>query len=308
ARRGGVLRPTGPPAPTAWAGAASTLLLLNVVAALTAILSEAYRQSQRRLATLYQELERAYDGSSKLNAEIQRAARLHVLGEVVAGITHEIRNALQGAILALEMVREQVATAAPAGLGELDRVEHGCDTALRIVRNVLHTARQTSEEKVPVSLAEIARRTLELRGYDLRREGIAVQLDFPRDFPLVVGNPFRLQQVLLNLLTNAQEAIRAAGGRGRTIAIVGSAGGGGGGRGGPGTRSGARGGRPAAPLRAVLHDEAERDRARARDLGRHRAGVRGRPQCPEPPRGRGRVPHESAAGAADRRHGARARR
>src|SRR5262249_58074308 len=130
ARRGGVLRPTGPPAPTAWAGAASTLLLLNVVAALTAILSEAYRQSQRRLATLYQELERAYDGSSKLNAEIQRAARLHVLGEVVAGITPQIRNALQGSGLALQKVREPGATAAPAGLGRAGPDQDGRDTGL----------------------------------------------------------------------------------------------------------------------------------------------------------------------------------
>ncbi len=219
----GVLPATGVVPPNAWAVAMFNLLLVNVVGALAATLSEAYRQSRRRLATLYQELERAYDGSSKLNAEIQRSARLNVLGEVVAGITHEIRNALQGSVLALEMVRQEVAAAVPAVLGELDRIEHGCETALRIVRNVLHTARHASEEKGPVSLAEIARRTVDLRGYDLRREGIAIQLDFPREFPLVIGNPFRLQQVLLNLVTNAQEALRA-GGRTRTIALVGSAG------------------------------------------------------------------------------------
>jgi signal transduction histidine kinase len=219
----GVLPINGAMPPNAWAMAVYNLLLVNVVGALTAILSEAYRQSRRRLATLYQELERAYDGSSKLNAEIQRSARLNVLGEVVAGVTHEIRNALQGSVLALEMVRQEVAAAVPTVLGELDRIEHGCETALRIVRNVLHTARHASEEKGPVSLAEIARRTVDLRGYELRREGIAIQLDFPREYPLVIGNPFRLQQVLLNLVTNAQEAIRA-GGRTRTIALVGSAG------------------------------------------------------------------------------------
>jgi signal transduction histidine kinase len=219
----GVLPVTGVMPPNPWAIAVYNLLLVNVVGALTAILSKAYRQSRRRLATLYQELERAYDGSSKLNAEIQRSARLNVLGEVVAGITHEIRNALQSSVLALEMIRPEITAAVPSVLRELDRIEHGCETALRIVRNVLHTARHASEEKGLVSLAEVARRTVDLRGYELRREGIAIQLDFPREFPLVIGNPFRLQQVLLNLVTNAQEAVRA-GGSTRTIALVGSAG------------------------------------------------------------------------------------
>jgi C4-dicarboxylate-specific signal transduction histidine kinase len=220
-QRGGALPATGVPGPQDWPVAAFNLFLLNVVGALTVILSEAYRQSRRRLGALYQELERAYDASSKLNAEIQRAARLHVLGEVVAGVAHEIGNALQGGVLALELARSKVAGAAPDALQELDRVDYACVTAMRIVRNVLQTARQTPEETVPVSLAEVARRTVELKGYDLRREGIIVQLDFPKAFPLVVGNPFRFQQVLLNLVTNAQDALR--GGRhARVITIVGS--------------------------------------------------------------------------------------
>ena len=220
-QRGGALPATGVPGPQDWPVAAFNLFLLNVVGALTVILSEAYRQSRRRLGALYQELERAYDASSKLNAEIQRAARLHVLGEVVAGVAHEIGNALQSGVLALELARSKVAGAAPDALQELDRVDYACVTAMRIVRSVLQTARQTPEETVPVSLAEVARRTVELKGYDLRREGIIVQLDFPKAFPLVVGNPFRFQQVLLNLVTNAQDALR--GGRhARVIAIVGS--------------------------------------------------------------------------------------
>ena len=220
-QRAGALAPTGIPGPTDAAEAAFNLMVLGVVGTLTAILSEAYRQSRKRLGALYQELERAYDESSKLNAEIQRSARLHVLGEVVAGVTHEIGNALQGGVLALELARAKAQEGATDLSRELDRADYACATAMRIVRNVLHTARQSVDEKVAVSLADVARRTVGLKGYDLRRAGIVVQLDFPRDFPLVLGNPFRLQQVLLNLVTNAQEVLLA--GRGpRVIAIVGS--------------------------------------------------------------------------------------
>jgi C4-dicarboxylate-specific signal transduction histidine kinase len=197
------------------------LLLLNGVGGLTTLLAGAYHESQKRLAGLHADLERAYDETSRLNTEIQRSARFHVLGEVVAGVTHEIGNALQGAILSVDLVRQKVAAARPDVVRNLEQIEYGCATAMRIVKNVLLTARQSSEDHLPVSLADIARRTVELKGYDLRRDGIVLQLDFARDFPLVVGSPFRLQQVLLNLVTNAQDALRQSRGP-KAIAIVGS--------------------------------------------------------------------------------------
>lgn len=206
----------------AWGVTIFNLLVLNVVGVLTAVLARAYRQNRLRLALLYQDLERAYDESSRLNTEIQRGARLQVLGEVMTGVAHEIRNALQSALLPIDLVRRKVATAVPDVIRHLDQIEHGCTSAIGIVRNVLQTARQSSEEHVPLSLADMVRRTLELKGYSLRRDGIAVRLDFPPDYPPVIGPPFRLQQVLLNLLNNAQDALRN-GTRTRSIAIAGHA-------------------------------------------------------------------------------------
>jgi C4-dicarboxylate-specific signal transduction histidine kinase len=197
------------------------LLVVNVVGALTALLARAYRQNRLRLAVLYEDLERAYDEAARLNAEIQRGARLLVLGEVVTGVAHEIGNALQSALLPIELVRRKVSSVVPDVLRHLDQIEYGCTTAVGIVRNVLQTARQSANEHLPVSLAEMARRTLELKSYSLRRDGIAVRLDFPPDFPAVVGPPFRLQQVLLNLISNAQDAL-VSGTRTRSIAIVGT--------------------------------------------------------------------------------------
>jgi len=192
----------------AWNVAAFNLLIINLVGALTAILAEAYRRSRTRLASLYQELERAHDESLRLNAEIQRASQLQMLAEVAGGVTHEIRNVLTAAFGHLEMARQKVRTAAPNVLPHLQQLQTSCEASIRIVENTLQMARQQPQETVPVSLAEVARRTIELTGYDLRRHGISVQLDFPADFPPVAAVPFRLQQVLLNLVTNAQDALR----------------------------------------------------------------------------------------------------
>ena len=216
------LVPASPPAPGWLTEAGMNLLVLNVVGGLTAVLAEAYRQSRRRLGLLYQDLERAHDEAFRLNAEIQRGARLQALGTVVAGVSHEVGNALQTAVLPLELVRRKVGVAVPEVVRHLDQIQYGCETAMRIVGQVLETARQASMETAPVSLVEVARRTVELKGYDLRRAGIEVTLRFPDPFPTVKGPSFQLQQVLLNLVTNAQDALRQ-GGTGRRIAIVGLA-------------------------------------------------------------------------------------
>jgi len=209
-----------PPTGAHWAVAGFNLLILNVVGWLTANLADVYRENRRRLGVLYQDLERAHDESFRLNAEIQRAARLNLLGEFVPGISHEIRNVLQLVFGHLELMRPKVKALGPEVMRHVDEVEQSCETAMRIVKNALDSARQPSAESVLVSLKEVARRTVELKGYDFRRDGISAQLDFPPDFPPVLAARFQLQQVLLNLVTNAQDALRGTR-EPRTIMIVG---------------------------------------------------------------------------------------
>ena len=91
----GVLPILTTPAPGAWTIAAFNLLVLNIVGGMAAMLAHAYRASRDRLA-LYVELERAHDHSVQMNRQLQLATRRYVLSEVVAGVTHEVRDAIQG--------------------------------------------------------------------------------------------------------------------------------------------------------------------------------------------------------------------
>lgn len=207
-QQGGWLPFSRVPLPNAWSIAAFNLLMLNLVAALTAFLAEVYRRSRRREVALHQDLERANRELLTLNAEIQRAARLGALGEVVAGVAHEIRNVQQVAFGSLALARRQVARVAPDAVVYLDRVEDSCEATMRIVRNALDMARRAPAERAVVSLAEIAGRVLELKRYDLRRDDIGIRLEFPPGFPPVHAAPLPLQQVLLNLVANAHDALR----------------------------------------------------------------------------------------------------
>lgn len=209
-----------PPVTPGWGVAVFNLLILNIVGGLTALLAEAYRQSQLRLREANAELERAHAASLRLNAEIQRAAQLRALGEVVAGVAHELGNVLTLAAGHLSLARAKAAGAPVAA--HLDQVGASFDSALRIIHNTLQTARQPAGGPVPVALAEVAQRVLDLKAYDLRRDEISVRVDIPAGFPAVRAQPYQLQQVLLNLLTNAQHALRQASPP-REIAIVGRA-------------------------------------------------------------------------------------
>lgn len=211
------------PMGSAWVIAAFNLLVVAIVGVVTAILAEAYRRSRLRLAALNQELERANDESLRLNAEIQRSARLSMLGEGMAGVAHELSNVMNIVLGHVGLAHNRRAELSAEMARHLDRALEGCENATRILRNTLDAVREGSAEKRRVSLADIAKRTVELKAYDLRRDGITIRVRFTEDVPAVHGVAFQLQQVLLNLITNAQQALREKRAAPRTIEIVGTA-------------------------------------------------------------------------------------
>ncbi len=207
------------PPPDAWRTAAFNLIVLNIVGWLAAIVADAYRTSRRRLTALYSELERAHDHTLQLNTQMQLSTRRYVLSEVVAGVTHEVRNVLQGAFGHLWLARRGGPPLPAAALEHLTRVEQACEDAMRIMSNTLDMARRPDPEHEPVVVADIVRRVAELKAVEVRRERIALRVDLPEGLPLVLGTSFQLQQVLLNLVANAQEELRGSPGR-REITIA----------------------------------------------------------------------------------------
>jgi len=204
---GAAPRPARPELVGDWTIASFNLLMLALVGVVITLVGDAYRRSRARLARLVADLERATEESLRLNTEIQRGAHLSALGEVVAGVAHELGNVLTAALGHVSMARLKA-----AGRPELDehlkQIEASFETASRIVRNTLETGRQSRSADASAAIADLARSIAELKAPELRRENIAVRLDFPAAFPRVKAVPYQVQQVLLNLVTNAQHALR----------------------------------------------------------------------------------------------------
>jgi signal transduction histidine kinase len=215
----GVLPFIRAPLPDVWVIVAFNLLVLNVVGWLAAVLSDAYRDSRHRLAALYAELERAHDESLRVNAQIQRASHRYVLSEVVAGVTHEVRDALQGVFGHLWLARRTRPPLPEATLEQLRQAEDACERAMRIMSTTLDMARRPAVEREPVALADVVSRVATLKAVELRRDRVTLHVEVPATLPRVVGAAFHLQQVLVNLVSNAQDELRGKVGR-REIAIV----------------------------------------------------------------------------------------
>jgi two-component system NtrC family sensor kinase len=134
-------------------------------------------------------------------------------------VAHELNNPLTSIAGLSEFLLEQKELG-PGDRGHLKVIHEQADRAGRIVRNLLTFARKGPAERSRLDLNELVQRTLMLMSYDLRMRDVETQVSLPDDLPKVIGDRHALQQVVLNLLTNAAQAVGdLPEGRPRTIMI-----------------------------------------------------------------------------------------
>ncbi|WP_076003882.1 ATP-binding protein [Dehalogenimonas formicexedens] len=145
----------------------------------------------------------------RLKEKAELSSRLAAVGEMAAGIAHEINNPLTGVLGYAELMLSEDL---PDELREEVKViADGSKRVAEIVKRMLTFARQTKPFKTSLSVTELIDNTLELRNYVLRTAGIDVVKKYQADLPWVVADPGQLQQVLLNLIVNAEHAIKKTG-------------------------------------------------------------------------------------------------
>jgi two-component system NtrC family sensor kinase len=146
-----------------------------------------------------------------LLGQLVRIEKLAALGELVGGVAHEINTPLTG-ILAFSQILESRA-ASPEARQASESIAREAKRAARIVGQLLTFARQSPPERLPTDLNQVVRDSAELRRAHLRQLGVAIGLELDPRLPVTWADPFQLQQVLVNLLANAEQALAEAGGR-----------------------------------------------------------------------------------------------
>jgi len=148
----------------------------------------------------------------RLQERMAQADRLAAIGELVAGVAHELNNPLSVVGGLSEYLLRQGGALPPQVRDDLSAIAHEAARAGRIVQNLLAFSRQTPMTLEPVDLRDCLQRSLELLDYQFRVDDIRVETDLHPDLPHVMGDGGRLQQALVNLLSNAHHALSRVGG------------------------------------------------------------------------------------------------
>ena len=173
----------------------------------------ALRDSGSRI-THFVGVERDITDELKLRDQLVHSERLSAVGELVAGVAHEINNPLQTIVGCVELMLDD-RMAGEISRRDLELVRREAGRAGHIVRNLLAFVRRSAPDRVLADLSQIVRTTVELREYHLQQLNIHLDLHLP-DGPLaVLANREELQQVVLNLLLNAEHAVAPVPGGGR---------------------------------------------------------------------------------------------
>jgi two-component system NtrC family sensor kinase len=142
-----------------------------------------------------------------LAEQLLQREKLAAVGQLVSGVAHELNNPLAG-IMAFAQLLEASQDLSSEHRDAVQTILREAKRAAKIVSNLLLFARQRKPERMLTDLNRVLLDTLELRRYVLHTHQIEVITELDRSLPPVWADPFQLQQVVLNLLTNAEHALK----------------------------------------------------------------------------------------------------
>ncbi len=149
-----------------------------------------------------------------LRAKLAQAGKMAAVGQLVAGVAHEVNNPL-AAILGFSDLLLENPGIPPNAREDLELIHREAQRTKAIVENLLQCARPAPVHSKTVDVASILRQTLQLRARDFESHGVSVDLRLEESLEGIVGDAQQLQQVFLNIINNAFDAVRETPRQGR---------------------------------------------------------------------------------------------
>lgn len=189
------------------------ILLYNIVAVVAGLLVDRERDEREKQERLAKELSESLEEQRRIESQLIRAGRLGALGEMTAGIAHEIKNPLHALKGTAEILRDVIPPDAPERR-MLDLHIEEIDRLAQTAERFLTFARPTPADRRPLDLREVVGRVVSLVETQARKEGVnAAALPYVGEKPPIVsGDADQLTQLLLNIAINGIQAMAPQGG------------------------------------------------------------------------------------------------
>lgn len=155
---------------------------------------------------LLEKTREAYDSLRRTQQQLLQSEKMAAVGQLISGVAHELNNPLT-AILGYSQLLKSDEVPGDRGAEYVEKLHRQAQRTHHIVQSLLSFARQRKPQRAPANLHQILEDTLILREYDLKRSNIRVHREFDPHLPVTSADFNQLQQVFLNILNNAMDAI-----------------------------------------------------------------------------------------------------
>jgi len=159
------------------------------------------------------ELKRLEEEKQRMEEQLQITGRLAAVGELTAGVAHELNNPLAAIQAYAELLSERD-DLDETTKSDVETIYKEAKRASRITSNLLSFARRYKPEKSLISINDVIRKSLELHAYRMKVNNIEIVTDLDPDLPMLMADFHQMQQVFVNIITNAEQAMTEVHGRG----------------------------------------------------------------------------------------------